>query len=174
MACHDSFIDLAGYRRLPEVERAIWYSPVTIGLALVALVGAVYAFGALGRGFIVEPMHFMVGYAILLGGYGATFAYCQGYRFRHVKCPGCDEVMQPYIADLDSSPNYQLLGSVEIGGRYYRRPYDEDDRRPWVRLMVRVRACGQCQTFVSCSRLHRETCTEEELGKIGQRVPSSA
>jgi hypothetical protein len=77
--------------------------------------------------------------------------------------------MQPFINDVDD-PGPRILRVVEIAGRFYRPPYSEDDNRPWIRLMVHIRACPTCKTFVNCSRLHYETCTEEELGLIRKRV----
>lgn len=167
---HQPSIELRHYERLHEVERRIWYSPIAIGLALVGLVAAGYTFWALSRGFIVVYGQVFAGYAVVLAAYGAMLFYYFGYRFQRVKCPGCGEIMRPFVTDLDESPKLKLLTTIEIGGRHYRQPYDEDDRRPWIRLMAKVRACLECKKYVNCSRLHFETCTEEELGKIRQRV----
>lgn len=163
-------IDLAGYQRLTDLERRIWYSPVAIVLALIGLVAAACTFWGLSRGFILEPQYFIAGYAVFLAAYGALFAYYHAYRFRRLKCPGCEQLMQPYITDIDDSPRLKFLQQVQIAGRYYRRPYDEDDHRPWVRLMIHIRACPECKTFVNCSRLHLQTCTDEELSQIHQRL----
>jgi hypothetical protein len=170
MACRDPFIELAGYQRLEDVERRIWYSPTAIVLGVLGLCAAGYMFWALIRGIVVAPEQFALGYAFFLAAYGALFAYYHWHRFRNVKCPGCEQVMQPYVADLDGGSATRLLSRVEIGGRHYRPPYEEDDHRPWIRLMAMVRACRECKTYVSCSRLHYESCTDEELGLIRQRV----
>ena len=170
MARHYPTIDLAGYQRLHDVERRIWYSPAAIVLALIGLCAAAYTFWGLSRGFVLAPQHMMVSYAVFLAAYGALAAYYHAYRFRLLKCPGCEQVMRPYITDLDDSPRLKFLQQVQIAGRYYRRPYDEDDHRLWVRLMIHIRGCPECKTFVNCYRLHLESCTEEELGQIRQRI----
>ena len=162
-------IDLAGYQRLQDFERRIWYSPVAIVLSVIILAAAGYAFWGLSRGFPTTPHHTFIGYALVLGAYGSFFAYCR-YRFRYLKCPDCQQLMQPYITDLSEERPFNLLPQVRFGGRTYRRPYDEDDHRPWIRLMLHVRACDHCKTFVNCSRLHFETCTDEELSQIRHRV----
>ncbi len=163
-------IDLAGYERLHDVERRVWYSPVAIVLAIIGFAAAGYAFWGLGRGFPVSPQHTFIGYAVFLGVYGCLLAYYYGYRFRRLKCPGCEQLMQPYLTDLGDEGGFGILRQVNISGRSYRPPYHEDDDRPWVRLMLHVRACPDCKKFVSCSRLHFETCSEEELAQIRQRV----
>src|SRR5262245_13843791 len=170
MTPHDRFIELDGYQRLEEVERRIWYAPPAIGLAGVGLVGAGLITWSLWRGVVNAPAYLASGYAVFLGAYGALFAYYHWHRFHRVECPQCEQVMQPYLTDLDDNYGLGLLGGVNIDGRRYRPPYDEDDRRPWVRLMAMVRACRRCQTYVNCSRLHYETCTDEELGQIQQRM----
>jgi len=166
MARQQRFIDLTGYERLHDVERRIWYSPAAIVLGLIGLAAAAYTFWGLSRGFILPH----VGYGVFLATYGLLFAYYFWYRFQRVKCPGCDQIMQPYVTDVDVSLNLKLVRTVEIGGRHYREPWAEDDRRPWVRLMWRVCACEACKTYVNCSRLYLETCTDEELAQIRQRV----
>ena len=167
--CYSS-INLAGYERLKDLERQIWYSPVAIVLSVIGFVAAGYAFWGLSRGFPMTPQHTFIGYAVVLGAYGCLIAYYHVYRFRRVRCPCCDRIMQPYVTDLGDEPDFSILRQVNIGGRAYRHPYDEDDHRPWVRLMLHVRACTKCKTFVNCCRLHLETCTDEELAVIRQRV----
>ena len=169
MADRDPHIELAGFRRLEDEERRIWYAPPAFALAAVGLVGFGFMFWSLCRGVIESPQYMAVGYAIFLPAYGGLFAYYHWYRFSRVKCPGCGQVMQPFVADSAECSGFRFLGTREIGGRFYRPPYNEDDRRPWIRLMIMVRACVPCRKFVSCSRLHYETCTEEELGLIRQR-----
>src|SRR5262245_34170391 len=136
MARHDPHIELASYRRLEDVERQIWYSPAAIALAAVGLLGFAFMFWSLGRGIVVEPQYLAVGYAIVLAAYGGLFAYYHWHRFSRVKCPGCGELMQPFVTDSADTPGFRFLGGREIAGRYYRPPYDENDRRPWVRLML--------------------------------------
>src|SRR4051812_17131804 len=103
---HEPFIELQNYERLHDVERRIWYSPMAIILAAPGLAAAAYTFWGLSQGFIVAPQHLFVGYGVFLAAYGALLAYYHAYRFRRVKCPGCDAVMQPYVADLDAGPSY--------------------------------------------------------------------
>lgn len=97
-----------------------------------------------------------------------------GYRFRRLKCPDCDQLTQAGIADLDESGPQRWLRAVELNGRFCLRPYDEDDRRPWVRLMKLVRACPRCRTFVDCSHISHETCTPEELTRLEERPMAGA
>src|SRR5262245_57186371 len=156
MARSDPHIELAGFRRLEDVERGIWYSPAAIALAAVGLVGSVIVLWCLARGAIVQPQFLAVGYGIFLASYGGLFVYYHWYRFSRVKCPGCGRILEPFVSDYADSPAFRFLGGREIGGRYYRAPYNENDRRPWVRLMLMVRGCTACKTFVSCSRLHFE------------------
>jgi len=180
MAKHYSSLGLSGYRRLSELERAVWYSPVAIAIAIVGLVGAIFALWGISRGVTQFPPQLVFGYAAFLAAYGALFAYYHAYRFQRLSCPDCGERMQAFVSDLDdnsqekdSQPKHSLpkmLARVRFGGRSYRPPYDEDDRRPWVRLMVHVRACQGCKTFVSCARVHFETCTPDELAEISRRV----
>jgi hypothetical protein len=173
MSRRDPWIELAGYERLHDLERRIWYSPVAIGLFLVGLGAAAYTFWSLSHGIVFFSDHLFLGYAIFLAPYGALFCYYFGYRFRRLKCPGCGELMQPYVTDMEEGSWRRFIQAFEIQGRYYRRPYDEDDHRPWVRLQKRVYACQRCNAFVDCSRLHFETCTEDELEQIRQRVGAS-
>jgi len=167
---HDPWIELAGYQRLHDLELRIWYSPVAIGLFLIGLGAAAYIFWSLSQGILSFSNHLILGYAIFLASYGALFCYYFGYRFRHLKCPGCGELMQPFVADMEEGRWRNFIQAIEIKGRYYRRPYDEDDRRPWIRLQKMVRACPRCKSFVDCSRLHFESCTEDELEQIRQQV----
>src|SRR5262245_48820805 len=134
MAHRDPYIELAGFRRLEDVERRIWYAPTAIVLSVVGLVGAAVAFWSLSRGFFAAPRYLTAGYVVVLGAYGALFAYYHWYRFRRVLCPGCGQCMQPYLADSAEIPGFRFLGARQIDGRFYRAPFDENDRRPWVRL----------------------------------------
>jgi hypothetical protein len=156
-------IELTGFERLHALERRIYYSPVAVGLALIGIGGCVYWFWSMRRGLDAFPVSFFIAYGLFLISYLGTLAYLYGYRFRRLKCPGCDQQMQAFAADMGEGAWRRLILAFEIEGRYYRRPLDEDDRRPWVRLMKGVRACTKCRTFVDCSRLHQETCTAEEL-----------
>jgi hypothetical protein len=164
MAKHDSFIDLKGYERQHNLERQVWYSPIAIGIGLLGLAAAAYTFWNLTRGVVIAPFQLFVGYGAFLLAYFGLLAYYYAYRFRRLKCPGCGKGFQPHVADMS------LVQSLEIGGRYYRRPHDGDDQRPWIRLMRMVRACQRCKTFVDCSRFHYETCTKDELYQIEQRA----
>jgi len=145
---------------------------MAVVIAVLGLAAAAYTFWGMSRGFIVADQQVFVSYALFLAAYGALFFYYFGYRFQRVKCPGCDQIMRPYVTDANESLSLKLLRTVEIGGRHYRPPWDEDDRRPWVRLMAKVRACPKCKKYVNCSRLRLETCTDEELSAIRQRVPA--
>jgi hypothetical protein len=168
MADCEQHIELAGFRRLMDVERRIWYAPAAFALGGVGLVGFGFMFWSLCRGVVQQPLYLAIGYAIFLAAYGGLFAYYQWYRLSRVKCPGCGQVLQPYVADCGDWPRFRFLARREINGRFFRPPYDEDDRRPWVRLMVIVRGCKACKTYVSCARLHFETCTAAELSLLQQ------
>jgi hypothetical protein len=171
MAGRDPFIELAGFERLHALERRVYYSPVAIFLTLIALGAAVYWFWSLGLGverFFAEP--FFIGYGVFLASYAGLICYYYLYRFRRLPCPSCGQIMQPYVADMGEGGWRRMIFAIEIGGRYYRQPYDEDDRRPWIRLMKHVRACRDCRKFFDCSRLVMETCTEDELALLEQRV----
>jgi hypothetical protein len=161
-----SFIELAGYERLRDQERRIWYSPVAIVLALVGLAGAGYAFYHLRGGLEDFPARSYYGLGVLALSYLALAVYYYGYRFRRVKCPSCDTVMRRYVADMDDGSWRRFIRAYERDGRYYREPFGEDDTRRWVRLMKVVRACPECRTYVDCARLHEQTCTEEELARL--------
>ena len=174
MACRDPFIELAGFRRLEEEESRIWYAPPAFGLAGVGLVGAGVILWSMSRGILNSTPYLVAGYAIFLGSYGLLFLYYHWYRFSRVKCPGCGQTMQPFLTDSPDNPCFRFLGGLRIGGRHFQPPHDEHDRRPFVRLMLMVRACPACKTFVSCSRLHYQTCTEEELGQIRERSPTQS
>jgi hypothetical protein len=166
-------IELKGYRRLVDVERRIMRSPVGWTLVLIGMGGAIYGVWSLREGLTMFPPRLLIGYVIFLATYLGLLAYLYGYRFRTLKCPGCEQLMQAGIADLDEGGWQQRwLRAVEVNGRFYRRPYDEDDRRPWVRLMKLVRACPQCRTFVDCSHVSHETCTEDELTRLQDRSPA--
>jgi hypothetical protein len=115
------------------------------------------------------PQRLLIGYAIFLATYLGLLAYLYVYRFRRLKCPDCEQLMQAGIADLDESGPQRWLRAVELNGRFYLRPYDENDRRSWVRLMKLVRACPRCRTFVDCSHISHETCTAEELTRLEER-----
>ena len=132
------FIELADYERLRDLERRTYYSPVAILLTLVGLAGGVYWFWGLRRGLEVFPQTFLLGYGIFLAAYLGLLAYYYGFRFRRLKCPGCDQIMQPYLANLDEGGWRRFIRAIEVDGRYYREPFDADDARPWVRLMKSV------------------------------------
>jgi hypothetical protein len=163
-------IDLNGFERLRDVERRIFYSPTAILLTLIGLGGGVYLFWSLRLGVEVFPQSFLIGYGIFLASYLGLLAYFYLYRFRRLACTSCGQRMQPFAADLDEGGWRRFIRAVQIDGRYYRQPFDADDVRPSVRLMKLVRACPPCGTFVDCSRLLQETCTEEELAQIRGRA----
>jgi hypothetical protein len=164
-------IHLAGYQRLKDLERRIWYSPLSLAVYAIGLAGAAYGFWNLRGGVAAIGPGVLVGHGVFIGSYALLWAYFYGYRFRRLKCPGCGEVMQPFLADFEEGPWRRFILAIEIGGRYYRRPYGEDDRRSWIRLMKHVRACPCCKTYVDCSRMHQQTCTEAELAQLYQRLP---
>jgi ferredoxin len=163
-------IELSRFERLHELERRVWYSPVAIGLGLLAIGAAGYTFWNLKRGLLVEPQHMFVGYGAFLILYFSLLAYIYAYRFPRLKCPGCGKCMPACVADTEEGGWRSVVYAVEINGRFYRQPLDEDDRRPWIRVMRMVRACSGCQTFVDCARFHFETCSEDELYEIERRA----
>jgi hypothetical protein len=167
------YIELKGFQRLRNLERRIFYSPVVIIVTLIGLAGGAYVLWNLRRGIEEFPKTILIGYGTFVVHYLGLMVYLFGYRFRHLKCPGCGQVMQAFLADMDEGTWRRFIQAFEIGGRYYRRPYDEDDRRPWVRLMQSVRACRHCRTYVNCSHIRFETCTEEELAQLQQRLPNA-
>lgn len=166
-------IDLAGFRRLADLERRVLYSPVAVVLVLIGVAGGLYVLWELPRGVEALPRSLMVGYGTFLVSYVALMAYYYAWRFPRLRCPQCERSMSPHVADMDEGDWRLILWAIEIGGRYYRRPHGEDDRRPWIRLMRHVRACPECRTFVECSSLHFETCSDEELSTLQQRFPAS-
>jgi len=166
-------IDLGGYQRLTDLERRIWYSPLSIAVYSIGLAGAAYEFWNLRGGLAAIPRGMFIGHGLFIASYVFLWAYFYGYRFRRLKCPGCDQRMQPFVADFDDGPWRRFIMAIEIGGRFYRRPYGEDDRRSWIRLMKHVRACPGCHTFVDCSRLHQQSCTDAELAQLRQRLPAA-
>jgi len=166
-----SSIDLTGYKRLQDLERRIWYSPVSILMYAISLAGAAYEFWNLRGGLETIPRGLLVGHVLMIASYALLWSYFYGYRFRCLKCPGCDQLMQPFLADFAEGPWRRFIMAIEIGGRYYRRPFDEDDRRSWIRLMKHIRACPTCKTYVDCSRMHQQTCTEAELAQLYERLP---
>jgi hypothetical protein len=147
MSRQHPFIELEGYERLHALERRIAYSPTAIILSLIGLAGGVYSFSRLGREPEVLSANFLLGYGVVLATYLALLAYYYGYRFRRLKCPGCGLLMQAHIADMEEGAWRRLILAFEKDGRYYRRPYGEDDPRPWIRLMRVVRACPRCRRF---------------------------
>jgi hypothetical protein len=166
------FVELVGYRHFRELQRRIIYSPVAILLVLVGLAGAVYGLGNFWRrGLAAFPQDFLLGTGIFIGSYVLLMTYYYGFRFRYLKCPDCSGAMQPFLADQEDGTWRRFMLAFEIGGKYYRRPRDSDDPRPWVRLMRYVRACPRCRTFVDCSYIHEQACTPEELEQLQQRVP---
>src|SRR5688572_11461515 len=94
-------IDLAGFERLHVLERRIYYSPTAIVLALVGIAGCVYWFWSLRRGLDAFRRDFFIAYGLFLASYLGTLAYLYGYRFRRLRCPGCDQRMQEFTADMD-------------------------------------------------------------------------
>jgi len=164
-------IDLSGYRRLQDIERRIWYSPLAVTIYAISLAGAVYGFWGLRKGIANIGTHIFVAHVVFMASYGLLWAYFYGYRFSRLKCPDCHEPMQPFVADFEEGPWRRFIMAIERGGRYYRRPYNEDDRRSWIRLMKHVCACPHCKTYVDCARMHQETCTEQELAQLCQRLP---
>ena len=165
-------IELAGFQRLVELERRVIHSPVAVLLVLIGVAGAIHALWSLRLGVEAMPRSLLVGYGTFLASYAGLLAYYFLYSFPRLRCPGCSQRMQAFIADVDDGSWRQFIQAFEIGGRYYRRPHDEDDRRPWIRLMRLVRACPRCKTFIECSHLHYETCTEEELAHLRERFPA--
>jgi hypothetical protein len=121
----------------------------------------------LRRGLDAFPWDFAIAYGTFLASYLGLLAYLYGYRFRRLACPGCSERMLSFVADMDDGTWRHWLGVRQFEGRFYREPLDADDPRPWVRWMKSVRACLRCRTYVDCSRLIEETCTEAELGQLG-------
>src|SRR5262245_21260458 len=103
MARIHSKIILSGYQRLEDLERRVWYSPMAIVITMVCLGAGANMFWGLSRGIINDPQRLVVGYAIFLAAYGALYAYYHAYRFRFLKCPGCEQVMKPHIAYLDDT-----------------------------------------------------------------------
>jgi len=170
MSRNHPLIDLTGFERLRALERRVYYSPVAIALALIGLCGGAYVLWSLRLGPEMFSQHFLIGYGLFLASYLGLLGYLYVYRFRRLACPSCGQLMQAFVADLDDGTWRRFIFALEINGRYYRRPYDEDDRRPWIRLMKQVRACPRCRTIVDCSRLLHETCTDEELEQIRQRA----
>src|SRR3954451_4055292 len=154
-------IDLAGYRRLLDVERRIWYSPISILVYLIGLAGAAYGFWNLKHGLAAIPRGMFIGHGLFIASYAMLWAYFYGYRFRRLKCPDCGQQMQSFAADFEEGPWRRFIMAIEIGGRFYPRPYGEDNFRHWIRLMNLARACPRCHTFVDCSRMHQQTCTDE-------------
>jgi hypothetical protein len=171
MPARHTFIDLAFYERLHALERRLWYSPIGLALFVIGIAGGAYAFWNMGSGpdFFSRPHDVCLGYGVFMGSYLALFCYYV-VRFGRAKCPRCHERMQGYVADFGEGRWRSFICTIEINGRCYRQPYSEDDTRPWIRLMKMVRACPQCRTYVESGRIHEETCTEEELELIGQRV----
>jgi hypothetical protein len=165
-------IDLAGYQRLTELERRIWYSPLSIAVYAISLAGAAYEFWNLRAGIAAITRGMLIGHALFIASYVFLWAYFYGYRFRRLKCPGCGELMQGFLADFEEGPWRRFIMAIEIGGRYYRRPFGEGDHRSWIRLMKHIRACPRCKTYVDCSRMHQQTCSEAELGQVYKRVPA--
>ena len=166
-------IELAGFQRMSDLERRIWYSPVSIMVYLISLSGAVYEIWNFQNGLAAIPRSILVGHGLFIGSYALMWAYFYGYRFPRLKCPGCEQLMQPFVADFEEGPWRRFIMAIEIGGRFYRRSFDKDDGRRWIRLMKMVRACPRCRTFVDCSRLHQQTCTEEELAQLYKRLPAA-
>jgi hypothetical protein len=162
-------IELAGFQRLADLQRRVNCSPVAVLLVLIGVAGGIHVLWSLRLGVEAMPQSLLVGYGTFMASYLGLLAYYHWYRFPRLRCPQCGERMQANLADLDDASRPKLLSTVELSGRYYLRPYDEDDRRPWVRLMRLVRACAGCKTFIECSHLHFETCTADELALLEQR-----
>src|SRR3954469_17162351 len=93
-------IDLTGYKRLEDLERRIWYSPPSIALYSIGCAGAFYELWNLRQGLAAIPRGMFVGHGLFVASYALLWAYFYGYRFRRLKCPGCDQLMQPFIADF--------------------------------------------------------------------------
>lgn len=165
-----STIDLKSFKRLPDLERRVWYSPVAIGIGLAGLAAAAYTFWCLTRGMILAPQHLFIGYGAFLIAYFGLMAYYYAYRFPNLKCPGCGKHMSAFVADTEEGGWRSVVKALEINGRFYKKPFDDDDRRPWVRVMRMIRACPKCKTFVDCARFHFETCDENELHQLERRA----
>jgi len=166
-------IDLAGYRRLSDLERHIWYSPLSVAVYLICLAAVAFELWNLRRGLVAIPRSILVGHALFVASYAVLWAYFYGYRFRQLKCPGCDQLMQPFVADLEDGTWRRFMWAFAIGGRFYRRAYQKHGRGPWIHLMRTVCACPRCRTFVDCSRLHQQPCTLEELTQLYRHHPAA-
>jgi hypothetical protein len=166
-------IDLSDYQQLSYLERRIWYSPVSVIVYLICLAPAAIGLWNLKHGHLAIPA-ILSGHAMFIICYFVLWAYFYGYCFGRLKCPGCDQLMQPFVAELEDGKWWGFkLKAFEIGGRFYHRSYDKHGRGPWMRLMRRVRACPHCHTFVDCSHLHEEPCTVDELTQLYRCHPAA-
>jgi hypothetical protein len=168
-------IDLRGYERLRDLERQVSYSPVIIALVVIGCVGL----GVLGYGLhaaldtpdpgLGVPLTGFVFIAASVGGLSLYFRR----RLARLQCPRCAGNLQPYLVDLPDGCLSCLMPGFEIDGRYYCHPFgDEDDRRPFVRLMKVARACEPCRTYLDCSQYHQQTCLEDDLERVRRRFPN--
>jgi hypothetical protein len=165
-------IDLVGYERLSYLERQVWYSPLSVTVYLICVAPAAFGLWNLKHAHLAIPS-ILCGHALFVICYFVLWAYFYGYRFGQLKCPGCDQRMQPFVADLQDRTWWGFrLRAFEIDGHFYHRSYHKHGRGPWTRLMRRVRACPCCRTFVDCSYVHEEPCTLDELTQLYRRHPA--
>jgi hypothetical protein len=168
-------IDLRGYQRLRALERRVSYSPVGIALGWIGCVGL----GLLGYGQYTTLQTADDGFAILLTGFFMLVAAVCGltgyltWRLPRLKCPRCAGAMPKFVMDWPDDCRRRWLPGYEIDGRYYCEPFgDDNDQRPWVRLMKVVRCCEACQTYLDFGELHQQTCLEDDLERIRRRLPN--
>jgi hypothetical protein len=166
-------IDLAGYQRLAHLERQVWYSPLNVTVYLICLAPAAIGIWNLKHDH-VAILGILCGHAMFILCYFVLSAYFYSYCFGRLKCPGCDQLMQPFVAELEEGTWWGFnLRAFEFGGRFYHRSYHKLGRGPWMRLMRTVRACPCCHTFVDCSHLHEEPCTLDELTQLYRGYPAA-
>jgi hypothetical protein len=168
-------INLSGYQRQRELERRLSYSPVGFALAAVGCVGlGVLAVGQYAT-FQNSDFSFgilLVGFGITLGAFGGMAGYLT-WRLSRLKCPCCGGATPRFVTDLSEDSRGRWIARYEIDGRYCCPPFgDDNDTRPFVRLMNVVRACQACRTYFNFGEIHQQTCLEDDWERIHRRFPN--
>jgi hypothetical protein len=178
-------LDLQGYERLHDLEHGLTWNPVSLSLSLVAW-GGLLAAGACGfamvlgfcQGFDGISAAYAWGWAAAGGAVvsgmavGLEHAYTR-YRLARLPCPGCGRILGQYVADLEEAERSRWRGIRQrcLDGRVYSAPFlgNDEDIRPWVRVMKEVRACPSCRGYVDCREPHERTCSGEELERLEEQ-----
>lgn len=166
----DALLDLSGWSRLAKLELHAWRSPRVVISAMGVLVGGAVLLVSLRPDGERASVTFVAGCVLLASVLGLVRA--RRHSLRTLPCPTCGRSLTHHRADAD----YEVAGlaaPLEMNGAHYGNPFrDDHDARRWIRLQQNVAACLSCRVYITIE-LREETCTEEEVAALDERMRKS-